>query len=217
MIAEIVDKQDMHLNNQNAFGLPSRLIAKIFIFRLLFGGSAYSYATDPAFAEVGFNQNQWQEVIDAFYKKYYGIAAWHKRIIEEAQTTCKIVSPINGRYFPFKPEKSYKGELKWPITQIKNYLVQSSGADLVMLARLQTRKLLRESGLDAKMVATVHDSLVASCREADVEQVGKILLESVETLPKMVKQVWGYDMSVPMTAEVQYGKSKGDMKDLKIS
>lgn len=217
MIREIVEKQDMHLNNQNAFGLPSRLIAKIFIFRLLFGGSAYSYAHDPDFAEVGFNESRWQEVIDTFYNKYSAIARWHKKIVEEVQLTGRLINPINGRYFPFKAEKNLRGDLKWPITQIKNYCVQSAGADLVMLSRLQANKLLRQSGLEAKLVSTVHDSIVASCPSKNVDAVGKILLESVESLPKMVKTIWGYGMDVPMTAEVQYGLSKGNMKDLKMS
>jgi DNA polymerase I-like protein with 3'-5' exonuclease and polymerase domains len=30
---EIIDKEDIHGNNQKAFGLPSRLISKIFKFR----------------------------------------------------------------------------------------------------------------------------------------------------------------------------------------
>lgn len=221
MIDEIVSKQDMHKNNQDSLGLPSRLIAKIFIFRLLFGGSAHAYATDPDFKEVGYSINKWQEVIDLFYKKYSGIAAWHRKIITEAQTTGKLVSPLNGRYFPFEPVqvdgkyvKNRDGSLKWPITQIKNYLIQGGGSDLVMLARLQANKLIREQQLECKLISTVHDSIVASCPEENVEEVGKILMSSVEDIPNIVKQVWGYTMRVPMTAEIQYGKSKGEMHDL---
>ncbi len=32
-IKEILDKEDIHTNNQHAFDLPSRLIAKIYLFR----------------------------------------------------------------------------------------------------------------------------------------------------------------------------------------
>lgn len=216
MIREIVERQDMHKNNQDAFGLPSRLIAKIFIFRLLFGGSAYSYASDPDFKDVSTSEKYWQEVIDAFYKKYAGIATWHRKIVEEVQLNGRLVSPINGRYFPFSPEPGRNG-LRWPITQIKNYLVQSTGADLVMLSRLQANKLLKESGMDSKLISTVHDSVVASCKPDDVLAVGKILLQSVTDLPKMVQEVWKYQLKVPMTAEIQYGKSKGEVVNLEIA
>ena len=217
MIREITERQDMHKNNQDALGLPSRLIAKVFIFRLLFGGSAYSYANDLDFAEVGYNEAQWQEVIDSFYKKYSGIAAWHKTIIEEVQRTGKLVSPLNGRYFPFKPERNNRGELKWPITQIKNYLIQGGGNDLVKLSRLRASQLLKEQKLDARLISTVHDSIVATACKEHATQVGKILLQSVEELPELCKKVWNYDLAVPMTAEVQIGLSKADMEDLKTS
>ena len=39
---EIINGEDIHANNMAAFKLPSRLIAKIFVFRLIYGGSAYS-------------------------------------------------------------------------------------------------------------------------------------------------------------------------------
>jgi len=216
MIQEITERQDMHKNNQDALGLPSRLIAKVFIFRLLFGGSAYSYANDLDFAEVGYSEKQWQEVIDSFYKKYSSIASWHKRIIDEVMRTGKLVSPLNGRYFPFKPDRNSRGELKWPITQIKNYLIQAGGADLVKLSRLRAAQLLAERGLEAKLISTVHDSIVASCPSKNTYEVGKILLRSVEELPQMCKKVWNYDLAVPMTAEVQFGPNKFNMQDLKI-
>ena len=75
------------------------------------------------------NDKQWQVVIDTFYKKYFGGAAWHRKIINEAQTNGKLVVP-SGRYFPFEPIqvdgryiRNRDGSLKWPITQIKNYPV----------------------------------------------------------------------------------------------
>lgn len=34
MIAELNNKEDLHTNNQTAFGLPSRLVAKRFLFKL---------------------------------------------------------------------------------------------------------------------------------------------------------------------------------------
>jgi DNA polymerase I-like protein with 3'-5' exonuclease and polymerase domains len=33
MMKEIVNREDMHENNRLAFNLPSRLIAKVFVFR----------------------------------------------------------------------------------------------------------------------------------------------------------------------------------------
>ena len=71
---EIWNNVDQHTDNQERFGLPSRLIAKTFVFRLIYGGSAFSYANDPNFTAVSKSESFWQDVIDAFYKKYNGLA-----------------------------------------------------------------------------------------------------------------------------------------------
>jgi len=213
MIKEITEKEDLHTNNQRDFNLPSRLVAKRFLFKLVYGATAYGFFTDPDFLFMGFSEKRWQEVIDAFYKKYSGGAKWHQSIINEAQRTGRLTIP-SGRYFPFSPERRYNGELKWPITQIKNYPVQGFGADLVMLARLEAAKRLRESGIGASLICTIHDSIVADCRAEDVARVGEILFSAVALVPQLCKQVWGYDFAVPLTSEVQYGPNKKDLTDM---
>ncbi len=78
-LKEIWNEVDQHSDNQKRFGLPSRLVAKTFVFRLIYGGSAYSYANDPDFKDIG-GETFWQGIIDEFYKKYSGLKAWHDKI-----------------------------------------------------------------------------------------------------------------------------------------
>jgi DNA polymerase I-like protein with 3'-5' exonuclease and polymerase domains len=121
-IQEIKDGFDLHTDNQRVFGLPSRLIAKIFLFRIIFGGTAFSFYKDPDFDEAKYSLAQWEGVIEKFYAKYKGIYEWHQRIVKEATTKKKLSIPT-GRSWRFEMVKNYKGELEWPITQIKNYIV----------------------------------------------------------------------------------------------
>lgn len=188
-----------------------RLIAKIFKFRLIYGGGAYSYANDPDFMGVSTSQKFWQDVIDKYYEKYHGIRTWHNDLINTAQTTGRLEIP-SGRHYPIVPD--YTKYEPWPLTVIKNYPVQGFGADLVMLARLEARKRLREAGIPALLISTIHDSIICDCPSKYVEQTGRILNESVEAVPALCKQVFGYDFSLPLTAEVQYGMNKKEMKDL---
>jgi len=216
---EILDREDIHGNNQKAFNLgegkQGRLIAKIFKFRLIYGGSAYSYAHDTDFMGVSTSEEFWQGVIDAYYEKYYGIAQWHTEIVAEAKATKRLEIP-SGRYYPFQPEPSYNG-FKWPITKIKNYPVQGFGADLVKLARLEAKRALRETRIPALLVSTIHDSIVVDTPKENLEQVARILLDSVESVPKLCKEIWDYDFNLPLTAEVQYGSNKRDMVDFKFN
>lgn len=213
---EIIDKEDIHENNRSAFSLPSRLIAKVFKFRLIYGGSAYSYAHDPDFMGVSREEGFWQEVIDRYYTKYDGIAKWHKEILRTAQLEGQLSIP-SGRYYPFPPERGYRGELKWPITKIKNYPVQGFGADLVMLARLEAAKRFREAGIEYRLVSTIHDSIVVDVPEQHLEIAATILRDSIEAVPRLCRSIWGYDFKLPLTCEVQYGPNKKDMLDFEFA
>ena len=135
---EIIDKVDIHDVNRVAFdlgeGKPGRLIAKIFKFRLIYGGSAYSYAHDSDFMGISSSEKFWQDVIDRYYQKYQGIQRWHQNLIREAQSTGRLVIP-SGRHYPITPD--YNKREPWPLTIIKNYPVQGFGAELVKLARVE--------------------------------------------------------------------------------
>jgi DNA polymerase I-like protein with 3'-5' exonuclease and polymerase domains len=218
---EIRDKVDIHEANRDRFklgeGKPGRLVAKIFKFRLIYGGSAYSYANDSDFQGVSSSSKFWQNIIDEYYAKYVGIKEWHEALIQKAQRDGRLDIP-SGRFYPITPiVNKWNGGMDWPITVIKNYPVQGFGADLVMLGRLEARKRLRESGLEHRMVSTIHDSIVVDCPSDVVGEVGRILNESIEAVPDLCRQVFKYDFSLPLTAEVQYGPNKKEMVDMKFN
>jgi DNA polymerase I-like protein with 3'-5' exonuclease and polymerase domains len=120
-LQEILDGVDSHADNQQRFGLPSRLIAKTYLFRLIYGGSAYSYANDPNFSSVSKSEKFWQRVIDETYSKYKGLAEWHKKLVQQVSQTGFIRTPF-GREYHYKPDRR-RGELVWPRTTILNYPV----------------------------------------------------------------------------------------------
>lgn len=122
LLKELQEGIDLHSANQKAFGLPSRLIAKVLGFRILYGGSEYSFAQDPDFREVSTSKTYWKNAIEAYYNKYKGIAAWHKKIIQEVTLTGKLRVPGTGREYSFKQYPNKFGGMDWPITQIKNFL-----------------------------------------------------------------------------------------------
>ena len=103
-LQEILDGVDNHADNQKRFGLPSRLVAKTYLFRLIYGGSAYSYANDPNFSVVSKSEKFWQGVIDETYSKYRGLAEWHKQLVQQVAKQGYIRTPF-GREYHYKPER----------------------------------------------------------------------------------------------------------------
>lgn len=208
---EIYDNIDQHTDNQLRFGLPSRLIAKTFVFRLIYGGSAYSYANDPNFAEVSKSEKFWQGVIDEFYNKYKGLHKWHTKLMQEATTTKKVVLPT-GRIYQFEPELR-RGEKVFPRTTILNYPVQGLGADLMTIARVSLYNRMRKLNYEkARLVNTVHDSIIIDCDSGHVSILAKTMLDVFEDVPKNFQKMFGKEFNLPMKAEVQVGKNWKDME-----
>lgn len=215
-IQEILDAVDQHTLNQEYFGLPSRLIAKKFIFRLIFGGSAYTYANDPDFTDVSTSAKFWQEVIDKFNTKYKGWNIWWTRLIQEAVTTGRIVNPYTKRTYLYEAKRNYKGELDWPITTIKNYIIQGCAADIMSIARVSFMRRFRDLKIPGVLVNTVHDSIVVDIPNEYVDQVVKLFYDVFEDLPENFYRLFGVRFSVPIRCEVSIGPNMKNLTEYKI-
>ena len=213
-IQEIWNNVDQHTDNQTRFGLPSRLIAKTFVFRLIYGGSAFSYAHDPNFSSVSKSEKYWQKVIDEFYSKYKGLHKWHIKLMQEATTTGMVKLPT-GRIYQYQPEDR-RGDKVWPRTTILNYPVQGLGADLMSIARVSLFNRMRKLGYEnAKLINTVHDSIIIDCDNSHVDALAKTLLKVFEDIPQNFHKLFGVEFNLPMKGEVKVGKTWGDLEEYK--
>lgn len=196
-------KNDIHRANETAFKLPSRLVAKVFLFRWIYRGSAFAYSRDPDFMGVSRKVDFWQDVIDRYYSKYKGLHKTHLNYIETVKKTGQLVSPL-GRVYDFEPQKK-RGELVWNESDICNYINQGLGADVMSVARISTKQKFDKYKLQSLLVNTVHDSIVADCPEKEVANVEEIFLDVFKELPKRVSQAYDISWNLPMLGEVLVG------------
>jgi DNA polymerase I-like protein with 3'-5' exonuclease and polymerase domains len=211
-IQEIWEGTDMHSDNQARFGLPSRLIAKTFVFRLIYGGSAYSYAHDPNFKEIG-NEAYWQNIIDQFYNKYTKLKEWHDEILFRAKRDRKLTMPT-GRVYYYEPEVTSYG-VKHPRTKILNYPVQGLGADLMSIARVSLRnRLLNKEGV--RLINTVHDSIILDFDPEvwDNNSIVSIVEKCFNDVPSNFEKLFGHKFNLPMRVECEVGPTWGNMETI---
>lgn len=214
-IQEINDGVDFHADNQKVFNLPSRLIAKKFLFRAIFKGSAYAYSVDNDFKHLG-GEKYWQRVIDRFYNKYTGIAQYHTDLIKTV-TRQGYLESESGRIYEFLPIKR-RGQWVLPENDIVNFPVQGYSADLMKLARISASRRLQPYSDRVFMINTVHDSLKfdmnTSLREA--LEVGKIVKSSFQDIPANFKRIYGRDFLVPMDCDMHVGVNYSWMHKIKL-
>lgn len=187
---------DFHSLNQEAFNLPSRLIAKIYLFRTIYRGSGWAFANDPAFSHVSSDPEFWDEINRKFYNKYDGLNRKHQEWYQTVAEHRPIIG-ITGRHWLIDFDD------KLPINKITNYPVQGTAADLMAIARVSLKSRLDKSGIDAKLISTVHDSIVLDTKEVD--KVSQLLYNVFHDLPYNFEKLFKKKLKVPYPCEVKAG------------
>lgn len=204
---EIRDGVDIHEMNQKKFNLPTRLVAKKFKFRIIYGGTKWSYAIDNDFNFISDKPEYWQGVIDDYYEKYQGIAKWHTKIVEEAMREGRLVMPT-GRVYTYEPYFK-RDQWVWPRTTILNYPVQGLGHELLAIARVSAKLRI---GLPALHINTVHDSILIDCPDDMCYTVCSTLEQVFRDIPANFEKVFGVEFNLPMKAEVKFGRNWLEME-----
>lgn len=210
-LSEIVGGQDTHDLNRQAFNLPSRLIAKIYLFRTIYRGSGYAFANDPQFMHVSSVPRFWDDVGEKFYTKYAGINAKHNEWCELVKRGEPLVGPT-GREWHVTMGRDPRGNIKIPWTVLTNYPVQGTGADVMMIARISFSRRLRQSGIPALLVSTVHDSIVVDCEQRYVQAVVNLFYQVFDDLITNMNRTFQIDWQTPLACEVKVGMDTLNMK-----
>ncbi len=211
-IGEILNGDDTHSLNQRAFDLPSRLIAKIYLFRTIFRGSGWSFAHDPAFMHVSADPKFWDEVGRKFFAKYKGIDDTHRKWADLVTGGKSLVGPSGRQWdIPLRRDDRTK-ELKIPWTVLTNYPVQGTGADVMMVARISFARRLKMSGIPALLISTVHDSIVVDCESMYVQPVVNLFYQVFDDLVTNLNRTFQIDWQVPLACEVKVGMDMLNMK-----
>lgn len=212
-LQEILNKEDTHSKNQISFQLPSRLIAKIYLFRTIFRGSGWSFANDPDFMHVSSDPKYWDEVNEKFYSKYSGLDAKHKEWAQQVVNGNPIVGPL-GREWPIKMSLDKYNNPKIPWTVLTNYPVQGTGADVMMLARISFYKRLKQSPMakEVLLISSVHDSIVVDAPSYLLQDITNLFHQVFDDLQVNIRRAFKYDWQVPLACEVKAGNNMKDMK-----
>jgi len=209
-IREINEGLDFHSDNQEKFKLPSRLVAKVFLFRNIYcpwwlaERTAYAYSVDNDFKDVG-GVKFWRAAIDAFYEKYTGGYEYHKKLKNEATTTGQIISET-GRIHPIQPVLR-RGQMEWPDSDIANYPVQGFSADLMALARVSAWNRLREyrERGEVLFVNSVHDSIVLDINTDEWYNICITMKKTFRDIPANFEKIYGKKLLVPMDSDAKVG------------
>lgn len=189
-----------------------RTKAKAVNFGFLYGMGAASFK-DYARDSYGVNltDEEASEYRKRFFELYSKLPGWHKRT-KEAAVKSGYVETLFGRRRYLDGIKYGGGSEKGAaLRQAVNTSVQSVASDMMILALGLIHRLIVCGPYDAKIVATVHDSVLLEIAEDCAEGVAMKVKHIMEHLPL---SHFGVKLNVPIEAGLSIGSRWGEMEEL---
>jgi DNA polymerase I-like protein with 3'-5' exonuclease and polymerase domains len=211
-IATVRDLMEMtFLSKSDPESKKNRTHAKVFNFRMIFGGTEWGFYLDIDMPN--FSIKKWKKIIKAFWKKYFRLAKFHKDNVKFVFRNGYIEIPT-GRWFKFH-KMQIKEDYTYSVNQIKNYPIQGmSGGDVLPLMAVIIRRGMRKMGLDSKLILTVHDSIVFDYLEGEREKLARLCYNVGNNLGAYIQNYYGLDWNVKLECEVEAGPNYGSLKYL---
>ncbi|GAB5503461.1 DNA polymerase [Pyruvatibacter sp.] len=183
---------DVHKVNQLAAGLPTRDMAKTFIYAFLYGAGDAKIGSI-----VGKGSKAGKQLKERFLAKTPAIAKLRKQVEKAARR--KFLIGLDKRRIPIRSAHA-----------ALNSLLQSAGAVLCKEWMVLFDQALSDRGYthgwdgDYAVVAWVHDELQIMCRKEIAEEVGQVAVECCALAGEH------YDFRCPLTGEFKIGDSWRD-------
>jgi|TARA_R100001530_G_C4320355_1_gene155532 DNA polymerase I-like protein with 3'-5' exonuclease and polymerase domains len=174
---------DVHTANMKAAGLANRDQAKTFIYAFLYGAGAAKIGKI-----VGGKASQGQVLIDRFLQHLPALKRLRTNIQEAAQE--KTIPALDGRRLHIRSAHTSL-----------NTLLQGAGAIICKEWLVHMDILIRRRGLDAKLVASIHDEYQFEVARKDRDAMGMVAKKAMEETTESL------NMKCPLDCEHKSGQT----------
>ena len=175
---------DIHTANQKAAGIETRNQAKTFIYAFLYGAGSAKIGSI-----VGGSSKEGQALITRFLRNTPRLRALREKV-SRLYVQKAWLPGLDGRKLLVRSEHS-----------ALNTLLQGAGAIAMKQALVIFNKRLRQSQIDYKFVANVHDEWQVEVEENRADEVGKLGVQSITDAGVVL------NMRCPLSGEYRVGNN----------
>lgn len=173
-----------------------------------------------------------QNFIDRYYERYPQVKLWQEETAEEVKRNARntgvnteagwpkkasVITANTGRRYHFETYDNpwYDPSKKWSRaepcnfspTQMKNFPVQGfATGDIVPMILGALYFELRQYSATAKLINTVHDSVLLDVHEDAVYNIAKVVKDVMESAPALLKEILDVEFDLPLPVEVEIGR-----------
>lgn len=216
MLRQYMRGEDIHmLRAMRMTGKPAHLVtkeerkkAKAVNFGFLYGMGAKKFVT-YAFEnyDLRVTAAESEAVRDGFFSDYPALRTWHDRQRRLARRYQRVTSPVGRiRHLPDinSSDESVQQEAE---RQAINSPVQSCASDIMLTSLITMHPQLDKQR--ARIVGTVHDSILFEVREEYVEEILPFIKGTMEDM-SIVRHKFGTEVGVPITVDIEVGTHWGE-------
>ena len=153
---------DVHTANMKMAGLTDRDQAKTFIYAFLYGAGAAKIGSI-----LGVNKQQGQELIDRFLRNMPALNRIRKQVLKAAEGG--RIKGMDGRTLMIRSPHA-----------ALNTLIQGAGATICKDWLVNMIQRINSTGVDAKLVAAIHDEYQFEVAKKDLQRFGTITKEAIK-------------------------------------
>lgn len=194
--------------------------AKAINFGFLYGMSAHTFQV-YALASYGveFTMQECQDIRRQFFADHSGLQPWYNRQEEEALEKGYITSLTGRRRHLLNARldsdggKELRSRKQSAIRMAINTPVQGFASDLKLMSMVTINSLLDRKW--AYLFGEIHDSILICFQRDCLDDVAHTVLKVMEHPPIVDKL--GIELTVPIKAEIKYGRSLGEVKEYKLA
>ena len=185
-----------------------RQIAKEVSFLTVYGGTAYTLASKRNIPE-----ERAEEIISSWMRAFPGVGRY-MQTIDDYIKQFGYAKTIFGRYRHLPNIRSpFKGVRREAFRQGLNFTIQSAASDILLCGMLGVIEKLKN--LDAKVVATVHDSIELIAPKNETRRVVEIVKDELENY-YYLRDNFGINLQVPLGVDIEVGSSFGNGVEYKL-
>ncbi len=196
------------LFNKENITKEERQIAKTVSFLIVYGGGAFNLSETMAIP-----LDRAEEIISNYQRVYPGIFRYMEFVNDFIKENCYAYTIFGRRRNLPDVRSKDRSVINRALRQGLNFTIQSSASDILLCSLLGVAKRFKENSLDAKVVATVHDSLEIISSEKDLEACLEIVYDELVNYPNL-RRLFGINFDVPLAVDFEVGRSFGDGKDV---
>lgn len=172
--------------------------AKTVNFGIIYGMSAYGLSKD-----LGISQAQAQEFIQAYFQRYPGVKKYIDTQIEKAKRYGFVTTLLKRRRYIPQIKSVDQNISQFAQRAAINAPVQGSASDLIKAAMIEIQRNLKAKQSNVKMMIQVHDELVFSVPQDELEPAKALIKERMENV---------FRLKVPLKVSIKSGKNWLEVK-----